>query len=153
MCDGLSLREAQQDGWRCKDGWKSSLPMGEWHGVTTNAEGRVIALDLHENDLSGEIPSELGDLDALQSLCLDRNRLEGGIPKEFGKLKALKTLELSNNPLGAQKVRKASVNNHQRRTVACFVEGHLRWRKIRFDTSLQLRLGSAGWTEVALNKK
>ena len=45
--------EAHQDGWRCKDGWKSSLPMGEWHGVTTNAEGRVIALDLHDNDLSG----------------------------------------------------------------------------------------------------
>ena len=42
-----------QDGWKRKDGWKSSEPLGQWHGVTTNAEGRVIGLDLHDNDLSG----------------------------------------------------------------------------------------------------
>ncbi|CAN0371290.1 unnamed protein product, partial [Scytosiphon promiscuus] len=43
-----------QDGWEFKAGWKSGMAMGEWHGVTTNnAEGRVIGLELDENDLAG----------------------------------------------------------------------------------------------------
>ena len=47
-------REIRQDGWRRKDGWLSSKPMAEWHGVTANAEGRVIGLDLGGNDLAGK---------------------------------------------------------------------------------------------------
>ncbi|CAN0301991.1 unnamed protein product, partial [Laminaria digitata] len=43
-----------RDGWKRKDGWKSSRPMGEWQGVTTNEEGRVIGLELHHNDLVGK---------------------------------------------------------------------------------------------------
>lgn len=46
-------REAHQDGWKRKDGWGSCKPIGEWHGVTTNAQGRVIGLELDQNDLAG----------------------------------------------------------------------------------------------------
>ncbi len=42
--------------------WLSDAPLGEWYGVITNDEGRVTLLDLHHNDLSGEIPPELGSL-------------------------------------------------------------------------------------------
>ncbi|CAN0480649.1 unnamed protein product, partial [Laminaria digitata] len=47
--------EIREDGWKVKDGWKSSHPMAEWHGVTTNAEGRVIGLNLEKNYLAGMI--------------------------------------------------------------------------------------------------
>ncbi|CAN0420480.1 unnamed protein product, partial [Laminaria digitata] len=47
--------EILEDGWKFKDGWKSSHPMAEWHGVTTNAEGRVVGLNLEGNYLAGTI--------------------------------------------------------------------------------------------------
>ncbi|CAN0188219.1 unnamed protein product, partial [Laminaria digitata] len=51
----LEDEEIREDGWKVKDGWKSSHPMAEWHGVTTNAEGRVIGLNLEKNYLAGMI--------------------------------------------------------------------------------------------------
>lgn len=39
--------------WKDTNGWKSSEAMEEWYGVTTNAEGRVIGLDLKGNGLEG----------------------------------------------------------------------------------------------------
>jgi len=59
--------------------------MAAWHGVTTNAEGRVIGLELDGNRLARIIPPQLGDLDVLKQLSLRMNRLEGDIPPELGK--------------------------------------------------------------------
>ncbi|CAN0307461.1 unnamed protein product, partial [Laminaria digitata] len=47
--------EIRLDGWKVKDGWISSQPMAEWHGVATNVEGRVIGLNLKGNYLAGMI--------------------------------------------------------------------------------------------------
>ncbi|CAN0569717.1 unnamed protein product, partial [Laminaria digitata] len=54
--EGEKIRE---DGWKVKDGWKSSHPMAEWHGVTTNVEGRVIGLNLEKNHLAGMIQHDI----------------------------------------------------------------------------------------------
>ena len=48
--------------WLRDDKWLSDAPVGEWHGVTTDSDGRVTVLDLRQNNLSGEIPPELGSL-------------------------------------------------------------------------------------------
>ena len=80
-----SAKMIHQDGWKCKDGCGSSQPMAAWHGVTTNAEGRVIGLELDGNRLARIIPPQLGDLDVLKQLSLRMNRLEGDIPPELGK--------------------------------------------------------------------
>ncbi|CAN0510329.1 unnamed protein product, partial [Scytosiphon promiscuus] len=40
-------------GWIRQDGWKSDRPLGEWYGVTTDANGRVIRLKLSSNDVEG----------------------------------------------------------------------------------------------------
>ena len=49
--------------------------------------------------MTGEIPSELGNLANLQWLHLSNNQLTGEIPSELGNLANLQWLSLSNNQL------------------------------------------------------
>ena len=86
--------------WTYDDNWVSlEHPLGEWHGVTTDSSGRVTELRLGGNQLMGEIPSELGNLDALTGLYLDQNQLTGAIPSELGNLSNLQNLYLYQNEL------------------------------------------------------
>ena len=80
--------------WYHKKNWLSDKPLGEWHGVWTNAQGRVDSLKLHGNQLSGAIPPELGNLANLEYLVLGANQLSGPIPKELGNLSNLEQLGL-----------------------------------------------------------
>ncbi len=88
--------------WANNDNWLTDAPLSEWHGVTTDDDGRVVDLTLSENRLSGEMPRELGNLDKLRKLWLPRNRLTGEIPRELGKLSGLLFLELSSNQLNGE---------------------------------------------------
>ena len=54
------------------------------------------------NELSGEIPAELGSLSNLTSLGLSSNDLSGEIPAELGSLSNLKALSLSSNALSGE---------------------------------------------------
>ena len=72
--------------WLNNRNWLSIGPMGEWHGVTTDSDGRVTHLDLRHNQLTGEIPEELGNLSNLTGLDLRHNQLTGEIPEELGSL-------------------------------------------------------------------
>ena len=83
--------------WTNSTNWLSDKPLGEWHGVTTNSNGRVTELDLYGNQLSGTIPSELGNLANLRWLYLPSNQLSGTIPSELGNLANLTLLWLSGN--------------------------------------------------------
>ncbi len=85
--------------WLYSGNWLSFEPLDAWHGVTTDASGRVIGLDLAENELSGSIPPELGNLSNLTRLDLDDNRLSGSVPSELGNLTNLETLSLWDNEL------------------------------------------------------
>ena len=102
--------------WERDDSWLSGAPMGEWYGVETDDNGRVMGIDLRENSLSGQIPGELGGLTYLQWLFLNNdafscqvapcratsptaNRLTGTIPPELGQLTNLESLYLALNPL------------------------------------------------------
>ena len=56
-------------------------------------------LNLGNNQLTGEIPSEIGQLTNLESLVLNSNQLTGEIPPEIGNLTNLINLYLSENQL------------------------------------------------------
>jgi Leucine-rich repeat (LRR) protein len=90
--------------------WDLTQPLGVWHGVTLNAEGCVICLDLDGNSncaidyaggnqLTGTIPSELGNLLNLTGLYLNDNQLTGPIPVELGRLVNLNQLSIESNLL------------------------------------------------------
>ena len=67
--------------WVDSTNWLSDLPVADWFGVAADADdGRVIGLGLPDNQLSGQIPPEIGSLDKLVSLSLTGNQLSGEIP-------------------------------------------------------------------------
>ena len=80
--------------------WSVDIPVTRWSGVIAGGDPvRVVALNLTTGGLSGEIPPELGDLSALQSLHLYGNDLTGEIPPELGRLGSLTILDLGGNRL------------------------------------------------------
>ena len=86
-------------GWTKNDNWLTDAPLGEWHGVSTDASGRVQRLSLGHNGLAGEIPSELGTLANLEELLLGANDLTGEVSAKLGNLAKLERLELGWNGL------------------------------------------------------
>ena len=85
--------------WNFNTYWLSDRPIGDWHGVTTDSNGRVIRLSLVSKQLTGEIPPELGGLSSLTALFLGSNQLTGEIPPELGGLSNLTELDLGSNQL------------------------------------------------------
>ena len=89
--------------------WTTDQPLGKWNGITTDRYGRVIELTLNDNNLTGTIPPELGNLANLKTLYFaeigghggvnERNKLTGTIPPELGNLTKLELLALNTNEL------------------------------------------------------
>lgn len=46
-------------GWVNKEGWGTSLALSKWHGVTVDDAGRVLKLDLRDNNLTGGLHTAL----------------------------------------------------------------------------------------------
>ena len=71
--------------WENNGNWLSDKFIGEWYGVVTDEQGRVIKLALGENKMKGNISQlELGTLTNLTELDLQGNWLRGEIPPEIG---------------------------------------------------------------------
>ncbi len=77
--------------------WLSEGPLDTWQGVTTNAAGRVVGLDLAEAGLRGPLPAVVSRMTALESLDLSHNRLYGPVPQTLGQLPQLSVLYLGDN--------------------------------------------------------
>ena len=91
------------DNWTNNENWLSDAPLDEWHGVGTNSEGRVFHLRfLEDNQLSGELPPELGNLTFLIVLGATDNQLTGRIPTELGNLRYLASVSLGGNQLSGE---------------------------------------------------
>ena len=85
--------------WIESENWVTDEFVGVWFGITTDADGRVVKLELGSNGLQGTIPPEIAALSRLEVLDLGTNGLSGVIPVEIGELGNLTTLILSDNQL------------------------------------------------------
>jgi len=105
ICDQLSDRNAlialynSTNGANWTNRWDLNKPIDTWYGVQLNEKGCVSKLKLLDNNLTGNIPSELGNLNNLEGLFMHGNRLSGNIPIELGNLVHLISLGLSSNQL------------------------------------------------------
>ena len=76
---------------------------GDINEATTRAEeniatfGYLRELDLSNNEVTGSIPPEFGNLTQLNNLNLSENKISGSIPSELGNLSGLTNLDLSEN--------------------------------------------------------
>lgn len=82
--------------WARNHNWMSDEPLRDWHGVGVGG-GRVTTLTLNNNNLTGAIPPEIGDLEALTELWMVGNNLTGSLPAELGNLSALRLMALNTN--------------------------------------------------------
>ena len=83
----IALYEAT-DGpnWVDAENWLTDAPLGDWYGVTANALGRVVTLDLTRNGLTGELPASLGSLALMTALRVGGNALSGRLPVSLAHL-------------------------------------------------------------------
>lgn len=85
--------------WTNNTGWLLSDDHCSWFGVGCLGGESVTGVGLSQNNLTGSIPAELGNLTLLVVLNLDRNNLTGSIPAELGNLTLLVFLNLFSNGL------------------------------------------------------
>jgi Leucine-rich repeat (LRR) protein len=86
------------DDWYNHENWLTGKPVGDWYGVQIEGE-RVVKISLNKNNLSGELPTELYELDSLMHLSLYVNNLTGEISDDIANLSNLVYLDLDENQL------------------------------------------------------
>jgi len=84
------------------DNWTTSWDLSNcdvcsYFGITCDENSRVSRIELDENNLTGFIPSEIGEFTNLVSLDLAENTLSGSIPSSIGQLTTLTGLMLTAN--------------------------------------------------------
>ncbi|MCA9330484.1 fibronectin type III domain-containing protein, partial [Candidatus Saccharibacteria bacterium] len=99
-CEALVALYSSTNGmnWSNNSGWLMSNTPCDWYGLTCE-NGHVTKVQLENNQLSGSLPSQLGNLPELFTLYLYENNLTGEIPAELGALTHLDELILFSNAL------------------------------------------------------
>jgi len=87
------------DGWTDNSNWlQPGQPVSSWYGITLH-NNTVEQIRLGENNLTGTLPDEIGDLANLKVLELRTNLISGTIPATIGNLIQLSTLSIRSNQL------------------------------------------------------
>ncbi|MBD3275650.1 MAG: hypothetical protein GF372_10080, partial [Candidatus Marinimicrobia bacterium] len=113
--------ELDGSNWTDNTNWMSDESFNNWFGLTTT-EGRVTTLDLPANNMSGDLPAEVGELRFLENIDisdndisgsfdqfldvttlvnvnLNNNNISGSIPVPIGGATGMQTLRVKNNAL------------------------------------------------------
>ncbi len=86
--------------WTNKSGWvnyASNCNVCTWFGVVCNTSGRVTALNLGNNHLTGSLPAAMTGLTELTRLNLYSNTLSGNLPNFLDDFVLLDYVDLGNN--------------------------------------------------------
>ncbi|KAH0695011.1 hypothetical protein KY285_022108 [Solanum tuberosum] len=80
--------------------WTKNISFCSWFGVTCSSKRqRIVALDLPNLQLQGQISPSLANLSFLRELNLGNNSFHGGIPCGLGHLPHLQVIDIQNNQL------------------------------------------------------
>ncbi len=96
--DSLALKAIHEANPESSISWDDNFPMNWWEGVSFNDEGRVDTLTFFSAQDLQALPSEIGNLTALEYLWVVNSELTE-LPAEIGNLTALKTLFLGSNKI------------------------------------------------------
>ena len=83
--------------WTNNSNWLSKSPLGTWHGITLDSNGRVSNIQLFNNNLSGKLLPSIGNLTALTGISLHFGLIGDTIPASVGNLINLNNLDLGSN--------------------------------------------------------
>ena len=86
------------DNWKRNDNWGTNNPLSAWYGLSVS-NGKLISINLYNNDLKGEIPENFWTLTDLEVIFLQANDLSGELSESIGNLKELRNLDLNYNEL------------------------------------------------------
>ena len=87
--------------WTNSTGWLETPALDEWYGVTVDALGRVVTLDLSRNGLVGQLPGNLSELAHMTELRIAHNTdLSGRLPLSLAEL-SLRALHYAGTELCA----------------------------------------------------
>ena len=94
--DALVKLYIATNGNQWKKQWDFNKPVSSWYGVKLQND-KVVGLDLSNNNLTGQLPSEIVNLVYLKELKLFKNTISGTIPSKIGNMKQLVVFNLSFN--------------------------------------------------------
>ena len=86
------------DDWTDNNNWLSDSSVATWKGITVVGD-RVTQIDLWNNNLSGSLPVEIGNLSAMIILKMGNNPLSGALPAEIGNCAKLYAIQIFNTNL------------------------------------------------------
>ena len=87
--------------WTNSSGWLETSALDEWYGVTADALGRLLTLDLSRNGLAGQLPGNLSELAHMTELRIAHNTdLSGRLPLSLADL-SLRVLHYAGTELCA----------------------------------------------------
>jgi len=88
--------------WTHNTNWLSSN-VGMWYGITKFSypydTTRIVRILLNNNNLNGNIPLSIGNLDYATNIYLNNNNITGSIPHTIGRMYNLKLFGINNNQL------------------------------------------------------
>jgi len=83
--------------WVRSTNWLSDGQYCDWVGIQCSSEGDVVEIHMENNNMQGELPTELGLLSTLDILAIDANSIHGAIPSEIGLVTSLRYMYIFNN--------------------------------------------------------
>ena len=116
--DDVQYQGVPNPGWRRSDYWMSAKGICQWYGVECppkrigaslisngvvknqyDENGMVLALNMTNNQVYGQLSSSLKALEAMYALDLSHNHIQGTFPNQVGYMFSIKTLYLHQNQM------------------------------------------------------